>query len=210
VPRALTPEERSRIETRLLEAGRGRFIARGLAKTTVAELARDAAIGKGTFYLFFESKEALFLEIQEREEEMFKARLFAEQEEAPSGAQAVGAVLRAAAQRLDRHPFLALLLDPDTIRSLAVRLDPARLEDHRAADREVFTSLDRRWRDRGFVHAHVDPDTVFDVLGALFVLHVQRDLLGAEATARATDALVDAVVARWCSGDSRPDRPEIA
>ena len=51
------------IKERLLAAGRELFARYGLRKTTVEELARAAGIAKGTFYLFFPSKEALYAEV---------------------------------------------------------------------------------------------------------------------------------------------------
>lgn len=40
--------------------------ARGYRSTTVDEVVREAGVAKGTFYLYFESKEQLFLEVLER------------------------------------------------------------------------------------------------------------------------------------------------
>ncbi|MBC7221122.1 TetR/AcrR family transcriptional regulator [Candidatus Bipolaricaulota bacterium] len=63
MPRALTQAEREAIRARLLRAGRELFARYGLRKTTVEELAHAAGIAKGTFYLFFASKEALYAEL---------------------------------------------------------------------------------------------------------------------------------------------------
>ncbi|MBC7169573.1 TetR/AcrR family transcriptional regulator [Candidatus Bipolaricaulota bacterium] len=63
MPRALTETEREAIRARLVEAGRELFARYGLRKTTVEELARAAGIAKGTFYLFFASKEDLYVEL---------------------------------------------------------------------------------------------------------------------------------------------------
>lgn len=63
MPRAFTEAEKQTIRARLLRAGRELFSHYGLRKTTVEELARAAGIAKGTFYLFFPSKEALYGEV---------------------------------------------------------------------------------------------------------------------------------------------------
>lgn len=51
------------IRERLLSAGRELFSRYGLRKTTVEDITRAAGIAKGTFYLFFPSKEALYGEV---------------------------------------------------------------------------------------------------------------------------------------------------
>ncbi len=47
----------------LLDAAAGRFDAAGYAATTMAEIATAAGLAKGTTYLYFRSKEELFLEL---------------------------------------------------------------------------------------------------------------------------------------------------
>lgn len=47
----------------LLDAAAARFDAAGYAATTMAEVATAAGLAKGTTYLYFRSKEALFLEL---------------------------------------------------------------------------------------------------------------------------------------------------
>ncbi len=47
----------------LKQAALGVFAERGYASTTIAELIQAAGVARGTFYLYFESKEVLFLEL---------------------------------------------------------------------------------------------------------------------------------------------------
>ena len=47
--------------TKILDAAQKLFNTRGLRKTTVEDIARDAGIGKGTVYNYFDDKEAIFL-----------------------------------------------------------------------------------------------------------------------------------------------------
>ena len=58
--------ERTKRETTLLAAQR-LFARFGLRKTTVEEIINLAKIAKGTFYKYFPDKEALFLEVVEKE-----------------------------------------------------------------------------------------------------------------------------------------------
>jgi len=47
----------------ILEAARSRFLHYGYKKTTIDEIAADAAVGKGTVYLYFNGKEDIMLTI---------------------------------------------------------------------------------------------------------------------------------------------------
>jgi TetR/AcrR family fatty acid metabolism transcriptional regulator len=55
--------DRAQKRNRLLEAAAKVFSERGFKRTTMAEVARRADVGKGTVYEYFESKESLFLEL---------------------------------------------------------------------------------------------------------------------------------------------------
>jgi AcrR family transcriptional regulator len=204
VPRAYTPAERERIRERLVQAGRDGFSRLGLSKITVAELARDAGIGKGSFYQFFASKEELFLAVQEQEEAAFKAALVRELERARSGHDAVRTLLVATATRLTDHPLLRRLLDPETLSALALRVPAERLAAHQAADRAYFEALVHGWRQRGWLHAEVEPGVVFDVLSAVFAVTLQRELFGAASMQRAIVEIAEAVAARWCPSPAAP------
>lgn len=61
--RGFTERERENIKRNLLKVGKESWTRYGCKKTSVDELCRQAGISKGAFYLFFESKEALFCEI---------------------------------------------------------------------------------------------------------------------------------------------------
>lgn len=198
MPRAHTPAERERIRERLLQVGLGGFTRVGLAKITIAELARDAGIGKGSFYQFFASKEELFLAVQEQQEAAFKAALVRELERAGSGRAAVRTLLMATATRLDAHPFLRRLLDPETLSELALRVPAERLAAHQEADRVYFVELLRTWKRRGWLRREVEPQVAFDVLTAVFAITLQRELIGIAATERAVIEIAEAVATRWC------------
>jgi AcrR family transcriptional regulator len=75
MPRAFTEEERLRIRDSLIVAGRKCFLKYGMKKTTVDDLVRLAGVARGSFYQFFNSKEALYLEIFLQEIPAMMARI---------------------------------------------------------------------------------------------------------------------------------------
>ncbi|MFC5069125.1 TetR/AcrR family transcriptional regulator [Flaviflagellibacter deserti] len=58
--RALTPEERQTKTQQLLDAALDVFLERGFEAARLDEVAKRAGVAKGTLYLYFASKEALF------------------------------------------------------------------------------------------------------------------------------------------------------
>ena len=63
MPKSFSDSERSHIKKRLMETAKDCLYQYGVRKTTVDELVRRANIPKGTFYLFYDSKELLFYDV---------------------------------------------------------------------------------------------------------------------------------------------------
>jgi len=76
-PSARSAAQRQRAQTRerLLEAGRKLFAERGLHGLTTHDIAADAGVAAGTFYLHFKDKAALFREIAVETIGLLRARL---------------------------------------------------------------------------------------------------------------------------------------
>ncbi len=63
MPRTFNESERTYIKNRLMEEAKKCLASYGVKKTTVDELVKRVNIPKGTFYLFYESKELLFYDV---------------------------------------------------------------------------------------------------------------------------------------------------
>jgi AcrR family transcriptional regulator len=63
MPKPFSESERQAIQKRLMEEAKTCLSQYGMRKTTVDELVRRVNIPKGTFYLFYPSKELLFFDV---------------------------------------------------------------------------------------------------------------------------------------------------
>ncbi|MBU1050188.1 TetR/AcrR family transcriptional regulator [Candidatus Bipolaricaulota bacterium] len=63
MPKPFSADQKETIRAKLMEVGRACFLRYGLKKTTIDDLVKPTGIAKASFYLFFDTKEALYLEI---------------------------------------------------------------------------------------------------------------------------------------------------
>jgi AcrR family transcriptional regulator len=68
-------QRRAQTARQLLEAARNVLAAKGYHGTKIVDIARAARVGVGTFYLYYPTKEALFLELVEDAVAQLKAQL---------------------------------------------------------------------------------------------------------------------------------------
>jgi AcrR family transcriptional regulator len=112
-------------ETALLDAASRRFIAVGIDKTTMEDIAREAGAGKATLYRYFPNKAAVVDALVRRETRRFERRLRRAVAQAPTPTEQAEDAFVAALDFLRSHPMLnkslheepAVLLPYLTLRS---------------------------------------------------------------------------------------------
>lgn len=67
--RSFTEEEKKHLEQQMYEVGRKCLITYGVQRTKIEDITREVGISKGSFYLFFDSKEEFFFRIVNQEHE---------------------------------------------------------------------------------------------------------------------------------------------
>lgn len=90
----------------LLDAASRRFVAVGIAKTTMEDIAREAGAGKATLYRYFPNKAAVVDALVRRENERFTRRLLRAVAEQRSAADMIESAFVAALDFLRSHPML--------------------------------------------------------------------------------------------------------
>jgi AcrR family transcriptional regulator len=125
MPRAFTATEKETIRDKLMEAGRSCFLRFGMAKTTLDDLVKPAGIAKASFYLFFKSKEALFLELVVAEIPAMMNRLLDGSFGATNNTrEALVLLTRGIAHEIQTNEFARIMLDnPSELEQFAAATD---------------------------------------------------------------------------------------
>jgi AcrR family transcriptional regulator len=174
MPKAFTEQEKELIRKRLLEQGHKQFSAYGLRKTNIEELAEASGISKGAFYLFYASKEALFMDVVEQVEQRFRQELFAMVDLPGSSPRArLFALLHHAFHRVKTIPLLQFLTGND-YDLLIRRVPPEILQEHVAHDRAFINELITRCQKAG-IPIRVQPEEMISLLYPLVLTILHED-----------------------------------
>jgi AcrR family transcriptional regulator len=114
------PEERDERAGRILDAAAALIVRLGYGKTTIDDIARRAGIAKGTVYLHWKSRDALFVALLRRERVLLLTDARTRLASAPGG-PAPRTLIESLAVALTRRPLLRAVLvrDLDVIGRLA-------------------------------------------------------------------------------------------
>ena len=201
MPKGFSEHEKEIIRQRLLEQGYKQFSAHGLKKTSIEELAEAARISKGAFYLFYESKEALFMDVAELAEQRFREQIFAAVElPGPSPRARLLVVLKTAFDLLKTIPILQFFSGSD-FDLLFRRVPTEKLQEHMASDRLFFESLVARCQAAGIL-IRVAPAEINRLLYPLVLAIMHADDLGLDTFSGSTEVLLE-LVAAYCLGEVR-------
>ncbi len=204
--RAFTQANIDQIKRDLLQKGREYFIRYGLKKTSVEELAKAAGIAKGSFYKFFDSKEALFLAIHEESEKKMREDLIQKLESAVEPAEKLRSLLKNSFLYLEEDPLLLAVFSKEEPVNLSGLMTSEQFREHYHQNIWFIEELVRQWQYEGIIR-QLDPEVVSNLLGSTFYILLQKENLGEEMYGRVLDMQIECLV-NYLSGGKQPGGPE--
>ena len=199
MPKAFTEHEKDLISKRLIEQGYKLFSVYGLKKTSIEELAQAAGISKGAFYLFYESKEALFMDVAELAEQHFRQEILATVDlPGPSPRARLYAILKKAFSLMKTIPILQFLTGSD-YDLIFRRTPPEKFQEHLANDRVFFDELIAHCQDAD-IYIKAKPDDIITLLYPLVLSILHEDDYGALRLGSGVNMFLE-LIAAFCLGE---------
>jgi AcrR family transcriptional regulator len=166
MPKGFTESEREYLRKMLIDKAGQLFSTYGLKKTNVEEIARAVGISKGAFYLFFPSKEILFMHVLEEMEERFRSEILsAIPTPGESEHTRLASLLKHAFALFDRLPLLQILSGIDYI-TIFRAVSPDLLKEHLTSDHEFIRILIQTCQENN-IQIRLSPE---EFLGLLYPL----------------------------------------
>jgi AcrR family transcriptional regulator len=195
MPKAFTEQEKEVIRGQMREKGKKLFEKQGIKKTSVDELAQAAGISKGAFYLFYDSKEELFMEILEELEADYRTRIFDFTVHPKSHSrQLLARFFKDALLTWDEYPLLKNFGRAD-YEYLARKLPPQRIQAHAHRDNEIVDEFVKLIKREG-IAVKASPRVISNLMKSLFFVSLHREELGSESYVESMGILAD-LVARY-------------
>jgi AcrR family transcriptional regulator len=172
--RRFSDDEREAIRRQLVETGRELLVQFGPGKTHVADVTDEVGIAKGTFYQFFDSKEALYFEIFVREREEFLDGIETDLADAADAEAGVVRLFDGYLSWIEESPLLQRLVAEEAYRTLPRELPAERLErEQREALAELRPFFDA-WRESGQLR-DLEFELFLGVMGSVSLVALHRE-----------------------------------
>jgi AcrR family transcriptional regulator len=192
MPKAFSEQEKETLRMQFRAKGKKLFEKHGLKKASVEDLAAAAGVSKGAFYLFYESKEALFLEILEEIEREIQTRIleFTIKPKTGSG-QKLKQMLKGFLLTWDDYPLLKNLSQSD-FDYLVRKIPHERALKHANSDVEFTKAFIKRAKQEG-IAIKTSPSVASNLMKSLFLIGLHREELGHGSYAEVMDVLTELV-----------------
>ncbi|MFL5656324.1 MAG: TetR/AcrR family transcriptional regulator [Ktedonobacteraceae bacterium] len=193
--RAFSQEEKVHLQQRLLEVGQTLFLSQGLKKTSIEDLTRPLGIAKSSFYLFFASKEDLYLELLMQERARLDQQVMAASFEATADmCEAITRFIQVVIHEMERSELTRRLMTHPEEFALLTRQGSSQLL---AANIQDSLARIRPFIEHGQETGHIidaSPDTIVGVLLAVIrLLTFHKETIGHDAYPAVRDLLINLV-----------------
>jgi AcrR family transcriptional regulator len=199
--KAFTQSDKDQIRHSLLQKGREYFIKYSLKKTSVDELAKAVGIAKGSFYKFFDSKEALFMAIHEESEEKFRTDLMQKLNETKEPVDKLRLFFKSSFLILEEDPLLRVVFGKGEYENLSGLITSEQYQEHYSHNIVFMGELIRQWQEQGIVK-QIDAEVASNLIASVFFIYLQKETIGEKMYARVTDMMVECLV-NYLSGERK-------
>lgn len=148
--RAFNKIEKENIKSRLVEAGKDYFGYYGLKKTSIRDLTRKAGISQGAFYIFFDSKEDLYVTIFEEEERRLQEKLYNEFINLRTiSKDVIKDLLRQTIEYIDKNPIIKQYYS--SYETIICKMADNKIKSKIEGDIDVIIPIIEGWQRKGYI-----------------------------------------------------------
>lgn len=192
MPKSYSDQEREYIRKRLKEEAAACMGQYGIRRTTVDEIVKRVNIPKGTFYLFYKSKELLLFEVIQEQHEIVTRQLYqaiADITDRSFSAEKLTDVIFEFYKMTEKMPILKLL-DLGEVELLVRKLPRETVEEHLQDDTDTIARMFALLP----VKKEVDIKVVSAAFHAIYYATLHKAEIGEEQYDEALRALIYGIV----------------
>ncbi|MEA5047837.1 MAG: TetR/AcrR family transcriptional regulator [Eubacteriales bacterium] len=184
------------MEKKLLiyETAKAIFSEKGFKDTSIQAITKAAGIAVGTFYLYYSSKEQLFMEIFKDENTKLKRSFLETLDREQSPRTIIRDMLRVNQQGIQSNPILREWYMSEDFRKIELAYREEHAIDSLDFLYDTFLTLVQRWQAEGKMRSDIDSRVIMKVFEAIINIDTHKDEIGMEYFPVLLDTMTDLVL----------------
>lgn len=155
-------------QQRLLNSAHDLFLTKGFKATSIADIANDANVAVGTFYNFYESKTAIFLQIYNSENERVKTEIINSLNLTDEPLSLVRKLVHEIISRSQNNLILQEWFTNPKLNTLIAKTNQNAIED--SLIYTTFIQLIDNWKKRDLLAQDMTKERILSLFNALIVI----------------------------------------
>lgn len=170
------------------------FCEKGFKDTSISAITQAANMAVGTFYLYYTSKEQLFMEIFKEENVRLKRHCFDSLDLSQDPRVVIGQMVKLNQEGIRSNPILREWYDSESFR----KVEKTYREENGIGALDFlfdgFLTLVQRWQSEGKMRADIDSRMIMIVFTAIVNIDANKDEIGLEYFPALIDLITDLVL----------------
>ncbi|GGP10677.1 TetR/AcrR family transcriptional regulator [Oceanobacillus neutriphilus] len=179
---------------RLFESARNLFLEQGFKKTNVAAITERAEVAVGTFYKYFASKEQIFFEVYQAENERAKRLIVSQINLDQSPKEVINQFLKSMIQTSEENPILSEWYRNTEISQIIMEhIQEPDIWQNSYVYSFLIENI-KRWRETGQFRKDIELDTIIALFNALVVVDNRKEDIGSQHYPQVLELLAEMIV----------------
>ncbi len=162
----------------LYRCGKELFSSKGFKDTNVADITKAAGVATGTFYLYYPSKEKLFMDIYMEENVKLKKAIMAEVDAEGEPMQVIQTMMRRNIEGMRTHPILREWFNREVFYKIEenfIAESGLQRVDFMYAD---FLEVIKKWQVQGKMRADIDSEMIMALFSVIVIIDLHKEEIG--------------------------------
>ncbi len=165
-------------KTSIYESAKPLFKARGFKETNVPEIAQAAGIATGTFYLYYSSKEKLFMDIYLEENVKLKKSILAAVDLDDEPLKVIQKIMMLNTQGMLSNPILREWYNKDVFSKIETKYREENGLVKVDFMYDVFIDVVKKWQENGKLRSDISSEMIMAIFSTIIVIDVHKDEIG--------------------------------
>ncbi|MFC6164128.1 TetR/AcrR family transcriptional regulator [Lactiplantibacillus dongliensis] len=152
----------------LFQAAHHLFLTQGFKATNIAQIAQNAGVAVGTFYRYYDSKEALFVKVYTTENEAVKAKIIANVDLDQAPEPLIKTILQQIFQFTNQNTILQEWFTNPKLNALIASHNAQAVED--SVVYTLLLKLIKQWQTQGLMKPEMTQERALSLFNALTVI----------------------------------------
>lgn len=178
----------------LYDAAKAIFSEKGFKEANISAITSAAHMAVGTFYLYYASKEQLFMEIFRDENTALKQSCLDALDLTQSPLYVIRQMLRLNQEGIQTNPILREWYQSEDFRKIEATYREEHAIESLGFLYDTFLGLIERWQQEGKMRADIDSQKIMLVFAAVINIDTHKDELGVEHFPELLDLMTELLV----------------